>query len=65
MLFYNHLIGYRLLIHTSTRAPMRLHLNQRGSHTITIAYIRVSSKRQVDDGVSLDAQKRRILEYVK
>lgn len=31
----------------------------------TIAYIRVSSKRQVDDGVSLDAQKRRILEYVK
>ena len=30
-----------------------------------IAYIRVSSKRQVDDGVSLDAQKRRILEYVK
>lgn len=31
----------------------------------TIAYIRVSSKRQVDDGVSLDAQKKRILEYVK
>ena len=31
----------------------------------TIAYIRVSSKRQVDDGVSMDAQKRRILEYVK
>ena len=31
----------------------------------TIAYISVSSKRQVDDGVSLDAQKRRILEYVK
>ena len=31
----------------------------------SIAYIRVSSKRQVDDGVSMDAQKRRILEYVK
>ena len=28
-----------------------------------IAYIRVSSQRQVDEGVSLDAQKRRILDY--
>ena len=28
-----------------------------------IAYIRVSSQRQVDEGVSLDAQKRRIMDY--
>ena len=28
-----------------------------------LAYIRVSSQRQADEGVSLDAQKRRILEY--
>jgi len=27
------------------------------------AYIRVSSQRQVDKGVSIDAQKRRIKEY--
>ena len=30
-----------------------------------IAYIRVSSQRQVDEGVSIQAQKRRILEYVR
>jgi len=30
-----------------------------------IAYIRVSSQRQVDEGVSLDAQKRRILDYAR
>ena len=29
------------------------------------AYIRVSSQRQVDKGVSIDAQKRRIKEYAK
>ena len=28
-----------------------------------LAYIRVSSQRQADEGVSLDAQKRRILDY--
>lgn len=32
---------------------------------MSIAYIRVSSKRQVDEGVSMEAQKRRILEYAK
>ena len=31
----------------------------------SIAYIRVSSKRQVDEGVSMEAQKRRILEYAR
>jgi len=31
----------------------------------TIAYIRVSSQRQVDEGVSMKAQKRRIQEYAK
>ena len=30
-----------------------------------LAYIRVSSQRQADEGVSLDAQKRRILDYAK
>lgn len=30
-----------------------------------IAYIRVSSQRQVDEGVSIQAQKRQILEYVR
>ena len=30
-----------------------------------IAYIRVSSQRQVDEGVSLDAQKRRIMDYAR
>ena len=30
-----------------------------------VAYIRVSSQRQVDEGVSLEAQKRRILDYCK
>ena len=41
-------------------------LNKRAENAQrTIAYIRVSSKKQVDDGVSLDAQKRCILEHVK
>ena len=31
----------------------------------SIAYIRVSSQRQVDDGVSMEAQKRRIREYAR
>ena len=31
----------------------------------TIAYIRVSSQRQVDEGVSIDAQEDRIREYAK
>ena len=31
----------------------------------SIAYIRVSSQRQVDEGVSMEAQKRRIREYVR
>ncbi len=30
-----------------------------------LAYIRFSSQRQADEGVSLDAQKRRILDYAK
>ena len=30
-----------------------------------LAYIQVSSQRQADEGVSLDAQKRRILDYAK
>ena len=30
-----------------------------------VAYIRVSSQRQADEGVSLDAQKRRILDYAR
>ena len=30
-----------------------------------VAYIRVSSQRQADEGVSLEAQKRRILDYSK
>ena len=30
-----------------------------------VAYIRVSSQRQADEGVSLAAQKRRILDYAK
>ena len=31
----------------------------------SVAYIRVSSQRQVDEGVSIAAQKRRIKEYAK
>ena len=31
----------------------------------SIAYIRVSSQRQVDEGVSMEAQKRRIREYAR
>ena len=31
----------------------------------SVAYIRVSSQRQVDEGVSLEAQKRRIKEYAR
>ena len=35
------------------------------SRNKAVAYIRVSSQRQVDEGVSLEAQKRRILDYCK
>jgi DNA invertase Pin-like site-specific DNA recombinase len=35
------------------------------NNTKATAYIRVSSQRQVDQGVSIDAQKRRIKEYAK
>lgn len=31
----------------------------------SVTYIRVSSQRQVDEGVSLEAQKRRIKEYAR
>ena len=41
--------------------PNKTNTNQRKA----IAYIRVSSQRQVDEGVSIQAQKRRILEYVR
>jgi site-specific DNA recombinase len=41
--------------------PSKTNTNQRKA----IAYIRVSSQRQVDEGVSIQAQKRRILEYVR
>ena len=42
-------------------SPTKTSANQRKA----IAYIRVSSQRQVDEGVSIQAQKRRILEYVR
>ena len=42
-------------------SPTKNSANQRKA----IAYIRVSSQRQVDEGVSIQAQKRRILEYVR
>ena len=42
-------------------SPIKTSANQRKA----IAYIRVSSQRQVDEGVSIQAQKRRILEYVR
>ena len=41
--------------------PTKTSANQRKA----IAYVRVSSQRQVDEGVSIQAQKRRILEYVR
>ena len=42
-------------------SPTKTSANQRKA----IAYIRVSSQRQVDEGVSIQAQKRRILEYIR